>query len=79
LDQALQKALQTLEGYVRLDRLAELYRVFIPEKQADAGFALWNVAVLAHWMETKGMGDRSYGRIDELSAAEEGVFPSGLD
>jgi asparagine synthase (glutamine-hydrolysing) len=79
LNQALQKALQSLEGYVRLDRLAELYRVFISEKQADAGFALWNVAVLARWMETKGMGGRSYGRINEISAAEEAVFPSGLD
>jgi asparagine synthase (glutamine-hydrolysing) len=79
LNQALQKALQSLEGYVRLDRLAELYRVFISEKQADAGFALWNVAVLARWMETKGMGGRSYGRINKISAAEEAVFPSGLD
>jgi len=48
-------------------------------KQADAGFALWNVAVLVRWMETKGMDDRRYGKINEFSAAEEGIFPSGLD
>jgi asparagine synthase (glutamine-hydrolysing) len=79
LQKAIQQALQNLEGYVRLSRLSKVYQVFMSEKQADAGFALWNVAVLADWMGTKGMGDRNYGTVNETSTAEEGVYPPSLD
>jgi asparagine synthase (glutamine-hydrolysing) len=79
LHQAIQQALQNLKGYVKLGRLSKVYQVFMSEKQADAGFALWNVAVLADWMGTKGMGARNYGTVSETSTAEEGVCPPSLD
>jgi len=79
LQKAVQQALQNLKGYVKLDRLSKVNQVFMSEKQSSAGFALWNVAVLAHWMKTKGMGGRNHGRGDETHDAEEGVYPSTLD
>jgi asparagine synthase (glutamine-hydrolysing) len=77
LHQALQRALQSLEGYVKLDRLSKVNPVFISETRT--GFALWNVAVLADWMGTKEMGDINYGTVNETTATEEGVYPSSLD
>ncbi len=79
LHETIQYALQSLEGYVTINRLSKVHQVFISEKQARAGFALWNVAVLADWVGTKGMGDRNYGTVNAASTAEEGIYPSSLD
>jgi len=79
VQKAIRQALRNLRGYVKLDSLSKVNRVFVSEKQADAGYLLWTVAVLADWMETKGMGDRRYGRLNETSLAEERVSPPRLD
>jgi len=79
LQKAIQRDLQNLQGYVKLDRLSKVNQVFMSEKQSSAGFALWKIAVLAQWMKTRGMGSRYHGRSDEIRAEEEGIHPSSLD
>ena len=82
LHKSIQQALQSLEGYVNIKNLLKVNQAFISETsedQAEAGYALWNVGVLAGWMGTRGIGDRNDGTANETCAAKERVYPSSLD
>jgi asparagine synthase (glutamine-hydrolysing) len=56
LQSSLQKALHSLRGYVSLSAVGELDQRYRTNRQIEAGFALWNIAVLADWLDVKRIG-----------------------
>lgn len=55
LKSAIQKALHSLGGYVNVKTVAELDQAYRSNRQLETGLALWNVAVLAEWMDVKNL------------------------
>lgn len=53
---AVRKALCSLRGYVNLQRISSLEQLYRSNGASEAGFALWNLAVLSEWMDLKRAG-----------------------
>lgn len=59
LQSSLQRALTSLRGYVKMGSIQRLCQTGSTDSQSGAGFALWNLAVLADWMHVNHLNNWS--------------------